>query len=150
MKGRGTSRPRSLAGSRVLTRKATGQVATRGQRAQLFGLAVHAEAVSEGVEERAPDGRPLVLVQFHRRLHFGDKAETVGGEVVHSILLSDRVIQSATSLRLGLPPYFPEQQRIPIKRYNVPSTLKNSHPPISIMAHFFRQDDKDVWPGFDQ
>jgi hypothetical protein len=36
------------------------------------------------VEERAPDGRALVFVQFNFGLRLGDKAQTVGGKILHS------------------------------------------------------------------
>ena len=79
MKGRGTSRPRSFSGRMVLIRKATGQAATRGQWAHSEASRFVQKWSRRDVEEGALDGRPLVLVQFHRRPHLRDEPETVGG-----------------------------------------------------------------------
>ena len=56
----------------------------QGAGGALPGLPVHAEAGQEGVVERAADGRPLMLIQFDGRLHFGHEAQAMGGEAIHS------------------------------------------------------------------
>jgi hypothetical protein len=90
-------RPGHVAAAAALRLKGTDQGGHRAGGDQrtggtFAGLPVHAETVSQRMEQAASDGAALVLVQFDSALCFGDDAQTMGAKVLHSILRSDRMM----------------------------------------------------------
>ncbi len=57
------------------------------------------------MEQRASDGRALVLVQFDYTLHLGDEAQAVGGEMIYHFLLAKRCLGWERFLAIAFPPF---------------------------------------------